>query len=369
MPMKSYPDSTPPPDGTPAAAAPASSSPAAATPPAAPVLNPALAALIAQVEATRFDPAHPPPEEPWVFKLVDVEVAHPGNLVTIAAAVKSGKSSVLAAMLASLFGTADGDYLSFTGRNPDGKAVLHFDTEQSRGDHHTMMMRALHRAGIAAPPAWFRSYSLTQIDPADRRSVVRVMARQAHAAGGLQAIFIDGVADLAVDVNDTAEACGLVAELHQLAGETACLIVNVLHHNPGSEKTRGHLGSQIERKSESVLVLRKDGETVSISCQPARRAEVAGDKAPCFTWSDEAGMHISTRSKAASKDDLKREELAELAEAAFGDKKLLRWADLNEGIMAARKCVTSTASEKMREMKRLDVIRHAGAGTYALQRP
>lgn len=320
--------------------------------------------LVARVELTRFDPANPPPIEPWAFKLAGVEIAHSGNLVTITAAVKSGKSSVIAAMIASLMGTAGRDYLAFDGSNPGGKAVLHFDTEQSRGDHYHMMMRALRRADIDSPPAWFASYSLTLLDPAERRAAVCAMARKAAADGGLHSIFIDGVADLVFDVNDLAEACGLVAELHQLATETGCVVVAALHHNPGGEKSRGHLGSQIERKSESVLVLRKDGETISTSCKPARRQEVCDDNAPRFSWDAAAGMHLLTQSKGTSTDERKRAGLVELAEEVFSDKPSLRWIEIMEGIKAARGGARSTIEKRINEMKRMDVIRFAGGGTY-----
>lgn len=232
-----------------------------------------------------------------------------------------------------------------------------------------MMMRALRRADIATPPPWFASYSLTLIDPLERRVAIGAMARQAAAAGGLHSLFIDGVADLVLDVNDLAEACGLVAELHQLAIETACVIVTALHHNPGGEKTRGHLGSQIERKSESVLVLRKDGESISISCKPARRAEVSEDKSPRFSWDADAGMHRLSQSKTATADERKRIELGELADEVFGDKHTLRWTDIHEGIKSARGGAKSTIEKKIQEMKRLDVIRFAGAGLYAKGQP
>ena len=325
--------------------------------------------LVANVESTRFHPNNPPPEEPWAFKLAGVEVAHCGNIITIAAAVKSGKRSVISAMMASMMSSIGQDYLGFEGNNPGGKAVLHYDTEQSRGDHYHMMMRALRRADLQAPPSWFSSYSLTLLDPAERRAAISAMARKAAANRGLHSLFIDGVADLVFDVNDLKEACSLVTELHQLATETGCVIVTALHHNPGGEKTRGHLGSQIERKSESVLVLRKEGETVSISCQPARRQEVSGDKAPCFAWNSQAAMHLLTQSKAATADDRKRIELGTLADEVFGDQSHLKWVALKNAIMAARDCSQNTASTRINEMKKLGVIKQSIMGNYEKGQP
>ena len=325
--------------------------------------------LVASVESTRFHPNNPPPEEPWAFKLAGVEVAHCGNIITIAAAVKSGKSSVISAMTASMMSSIGQDYLGFEGNNPDGKAVLHYDTEQSRGDHYHMMMRALRRADLQTPPSWFSSYSLTLLDPAERRAAISAMARKAAANGGLHSLFIDGVADLVFDVNDLKEACSLVTELHQLATETSCVIVTALHHNPGGEKTRGHLGSQIERKSESVLVLRKDDETISISCKPARRQEISGDKAPCFEWNSQASMHLLTQSKAATTDDRKRVELRILADEVFGGQSHLKWVALKNAIMAARDCSQNTASTRINEMKKLGAIKQSIMGNYEKSQP
>lgn len=320
--------------------------------------------LIARIAHTRFDPGNQPPEEVCVVRLTGVEIAHAGNLVTVAAAVKSGKSSVIAAMIASLMGEAERDYLAFSGSNPDGKAVLHFDTEQSRGDHWRMGMRTLRRAGLEVPPAWYQSYSLISLSPEERATVIGLMARQAMVSGGLHSIFIDGVADLVIDVNNVEEACGLVTELHQLANETGCVIVSAIHHNPGGDKTRGHLGSQIERKSESVLVLRKEGELVSIDCKPARRQEISGDKAPRFSWDPHAGMHKLSQVRAATANDRKREALGILADEVFGENTTMRWTELQDAITRARQWCKNTASNKINEMLKLEVIKRHVAGTY-----
>ncbi|MBM4023774.1 MAG: hypothetical protein FJ284_16330, partial [Planctomycetes bacterium] len=158
--------------------------------------------LVERIAHTRFDPNNKPPDDPCVFSLAGVEIAHAGNLIAIAAAVKSGKSSVIAAMIASLMGEdLERDYLGFSGSNPEGKRVLHFDTEQSRGDHWRMGMRTIMRAGLEVPPAWYESYSLIMLSPKERVDVIGAMARAAVAFGGLHSIFIDGVADLILDVN------------------------------------------------------------------------------------------------------------------------------------------------------------------------
>ena len=321
--------------------------------------------LHARIELTRFDPDHPPKDEPWVLKLSDVECLHLGNIAVVVAALKSGKSSIMAAMVACLIGAALRDYLGFTSNPALLGAILFFDTEQSRGDHFRLMAAGLLRAGLDALPSRLASYSLLLESPSDRLAAICHMARKAAAdQGGLLAIFIDGVADLLTDVNSAEEANAVVDTLHKLATETRCVIITALHLNPGSEKSRGHLGSQIERKAESVFNLRKEEDIITIVCKPARRQEITADKAPRFKWDHEAGMFMLTETKAASADDKRRAELIEIADEVFAGRPELRWKELGEAIKSARGGVSSTIEKRIKDMKRLGVIRWAGNGLY-----
>ena len=77
-------------------------------------------------------------------------------------------------------------------------------------------------------------------------------------------VFIDGVADLCKSPNDDIEAFALVEHLAHLAIAYACPLILVLHENPSgleTGKTRGHLGSQLERKAESNLRIARDGKS------------------------------------------------------------------------------------------------------------
>jgi hypothetical protein len=110
-------------------------------------------------------------------------------------------------------------------------------------------------------------------------------------------VLVDGVADLVVDVNDAGESNTYTAHLHQTAIEHDCAVVCVIHTNPSSEKTRGHLGSQLERKSETNLRLEKSGEITVVFSDKNRRAPIQKENGPRFVWSDEAGMHVSTEAE------------------------------------------------------------------------
>jgi hypothetical protein len=247
--------------------------------------------------ARKFDVLHPPPQPVPVFRLGNAIIATPGNLLVIQAKAKAGKSAFLGAMIAAAMG-ATGDTLGVVSGNPKRMALVHFDTEQAPYDHHVCMMRALTRADLNATPVWVRSYRLADLPLRQRLESLRMeLTRASEACGGIFAVILDGIADYCADPNDSKEAFALVDELHQLAIRFNCVIACVLHENPGSEigKTRGHLGSQLERKAETNLRLEKDSNGVTVVfADRARHAHIPKDKGVCFAWSDEKQMHAST---------------------------------------------------------------------------
>ena len=83
-------------------------------------------------------------------------------------------------------------------------------------------------------------------------------------------LILDGVADLCNDPNDLHESEALTCELMRWSSEYDNHILCVLHSNPGGEKARGHLGSALLRKSETVMLVKADGDTSVVSPQYCR---------------------------------------------------------------------------------------------------
>ena len=328
------------------------------------------APLAASLAARRFNAANPPAQPRPIYTLADATIATPGNIQAVSAQAKAGKTAFVGAMIAATM-QPTGDTLGVSSSNPTAAAVVHFDTEQSPYDHHAVITQALGRAGCEAPD-WLRSYRLADVGIADRLGLLRfelAAAREKH--GAIHSVFLDGVADLCHDPNDSAEAFALVGELHKLAIDFDTTIVCVLHENPGSEtgKTRGHLGSQLERKAETNLRLSKDGEAITTAfTERARHAHVPKDHGPRFAWNDEAAMHVSVQTTAATKTDAKRERLEELARQIFAsvpDAVGLTWTQVHEQIEQLEGIVRDTARKRFDAIRNLKIIRESG-GKYRL---
>jgi hypothetical protein len=270
---------------------------------------------LADARAFNFTVEVPPPHP--VFSIGDRIISTPGNLTAVSAQAKAGKSAVVGAMIAAVFNDSrqGADTLGLAAMNPDGLALIHLDTEQSRHDHDKLVRKAIRRANVEAPPPWFRSYWLTDCSVLDRRILLPKLIQRASAeCGGIFAVILDGGADLIASVNDEESARGFVAELHTLAIDHDCAVIVIVHENPGTTtgKTRGHFGSEIERKAETNLRLERDGNgTVTLWADRARHCTFPKSEGVCFAWSMNAGMFVTKGTAGEIRNSEKRCKMAE----------------------------------------------------------
>lgn len=329
--------------------------------------------LRARIKERAFNFALAPLPPYPVMKFGGNTISTPGNLANIQGPIKAGKSAVLAAIIAAAIkGNRQGtDTLGFSAENAKGHALIHIDTEQSRYDHDALVRRALRRARAGEPPSWLLSYCLTDIDINERLKGLELLLEDAVTEhGGVFMVVIDGVADLCLDPNDSAEAFALVGFLHATAIKYDCGIITVLHENPGSQegKTRGHLGSQLERKCETNLRLAKDAAGVTtVWSDRARHGNTPREQGLCFQWSDEAGMHVSCGTAREIKATAKHIKFRDEAEAAFSEVDSMSYTDLVARIMETVRIVAKTAEKRVKTYAAEGLVVKSPEGIYTLK--
>ena len=92
-------------------------------------------------------------------------------------------------------------------------------------------------------------------DPEERRAIIRYAIYHTPDVG---LVVIDGIRDLMHDINSSTEATKLVGDLMQWTGEQNIHIQTILHLNKGDDNARGHIGTELNNKAESVLLIAKD---------------------------------------------------------------------------------------------------------------
>ena len=105
-------------------------------------------------------------------------------------------------------------------------------------------------------------------------------------------MVIDGIADFIKDVNDAEQSTAIVKYFEELAIKYSTPIIVIVHTNPGTDKERGHLGSQCQRKCESLLMIKTEGNISFIEPKLLRMAGKANIPAIQFMYDKAKGYHV-----------------------------------------------------------------------------
>ena len=103
---------------------------------------------------------------------------------------------------------------------------------------------------------------LREYTPSLRLSLIDYALRKSEGYG---LVIIDGLRDLMYDINNAKEATDLITKLMSWTSNYKLHIHCVLHLNKNDSNTRGHIGTELENKAETVLVVSKDSKNTEIS--------------------------------------------------------------------------------------------------------
>jgi hypothetical protein len=201
-------------------------------------------------------------------------VATAGNISAIVGESKSKKTFLASAIVASAMAYPTSGNRAFKNvsncmRNSVDITVLWLDTEQSQSHVRKVIDRINTITGIYRydkDDCRLNVFALRELEPKERRDLLR----DALFILRPTLVVIDGIADLLYDSNDLRESEALVGELMALSTAYNCHIINVLHTNPGTDKARGHLGSALQRKSETVIYVHKVDDSSIVEPQFCR---------------------------------------------------------------------------------------------------
>ena len=211
------------------------------------------------------------PDEQPLISIDGSCICSRGNISAICGEAKSKKTFLASALVASAMAIPLDKLNNFKNVDKDmNMNVLWVDTEQ--GERHVRrvierisVMTGAKMGGLVAEPR-LMTLSLRELSPQERYTMM--VETLYHYPFDL--VVIDGIADLQRNTNDLEESDALVGALMALSTKTNTHILCVLHTNPGSDKARGHLGSALQRKAESVVYVHRNGECSVVEPQFCR---------------------------------------------------------------------------------------------------
>ena len=191
-----------------------------------------------------------------------------GNFSFVQAPPKSKKTFFIS-MLAGAYLTETTKYTGNIKGHRAGKVLAHFDTEQSTEHAQRTFKRVLNISEYDGLN--YDTYGLRTLSASDRVFFIDSYLESYGDQTGV--IIVDGVADLILDVNDIKEANEIVQRIMRWTEIYNVHIIVVIHSNHNSEKPTGHLGSFLEKKTETQIQLKvreEDDNIVDVICKRSR---------------------------------------------------------------------------------------------------
>ena len=78
-------------------------------------------------------------------------------------------------------------------------------------------------------------------------------------------VIIDGIRDFLYDINSSSESTEVISKFMQWTDDKQIHIHTVLHQNKNDEHARGHIGTELNNKAETILQVEVDKEDKAIS--------------------------------------------------------------------------------------------------------
>ena len=94
---------------------------------------------------------------------------------------------------------------------------------------------------------------------------IRIVEQAIYNTPDIGLVIIDGIRDMVYDINSPGESTRIISKLMQWTDDRQIHIHTILHQNKGDENARGHIGTELNNKAETVLLVEKDKSNGDIS--------------------------------------------------------------------------------------------------------
>ena len=273
--------------------------------------------------------------------------------------------NVCAALLRGL--QCNNELLKFERTNYDAvHTVVYVDTERNLSDQLPYALQSIQiKAGYKKEDTLpnFQYISLLQINRKERFETLKEYLAYLRKSNN-QSLFIvlDVSTDCIEDFNKVDKSMELIDLMNMAINETDVTFLCIIHENPGSEKGRGHFGTELMNKASTVIQVgfEKDAnqnETEIVRAKYLKCRSTAKHTPFYFKYcSDTQGLVIASDAEiAAAENNRKRkadiEDIIEHIEMYIGDGTTLSRTALLEKL-----CTDFDASQKTMEGRIKEIV-------------
>ncbi|TVZ55619.1 AAA domain-containing protein [Lutibacter sp. Hel_I_33_5] len=192
----------------------------------------------------------------YLLKIDNTNKFSKGNISGWIGLAKSKKTFALTMFVSALVGCLR----LFAKFNANSKNdVLYIDTEQSPADVQRVTKRV---KSIVGKEEGLFMYGLRPLSPKQRIQAIELLLKEHN---GIDVLVVDGVRDLLMDINNAVESTEVMTLLMKWSFDYDIHIATVLHQNKADGNSRGHIGTELNNKAETIIRITKDAVDGNIS--------------------------------------------------------------------------------------------------------
>ena len=155
--------------------------------------------------------------------------------------------------------------------------IISVDTEQGEYYAHKTFNRTRRISDTKNPK--YKPLQMRKLSIDKRLELIDWIVYESEYAGKIDLLVIDGVADLVYNTNDIKEGVVMAEKLLKWSSEGDLHLITVIHKTGSSDKARGHLGTAVQFKAETIILMDSlvdeqgkyiDRNTVKVRCGMSR---------------------------------------------------------------------------------------------------
>ena len=204
-------------------------------------------------------------------KTLPIPIGTYGNFSFVQAPPKTMKTFFIS-LLASVYLGGSNKFGGDLKGHRDNKCLIHFDTEQGKFHAQRVFRRVVDMNG-GDDVGCYHTFGLRTVGFKHRIQFIEYYLKEKIEKDKVGLVVIDGIADLVSDVNDLEQSNNVVQKIMEWSQKFSCHIITVIHSNFGSDKPTGHLGSLLEKKTETQIQLETNTvnkDWITVKCKRSR---------------------------------------------------------------------------------------------------
>ncbi|MFT7197947.1 MAG: DNA primase [Marinoscillum sp.] len=225
----------------------------------------------------------------------DQKVIYPNTINVIQGGPGTHKSRLSETIAAALVSSGQNSTKLFHRTEASPFHVAYLDTERNLNNQAPFAKQQMKRmAGVQISEEIheLNFFSLIKVKRDERPKLIsQMLDALTHNQTSHLVLILDLFTDLMSDFNNLHESNTLIDLINFLINEKQVTVIAVIHTNPGAEKARGHIGTELVNKASTVMDLKTKGDIIELNFKKTRMGKIPS---PIYFICDEETRMLTT---------------------------------------------------------------------------